>query len=57
MFKIGAVVIWVSLFAMVLSSVIRSEKIHANAHSVAQLHHTGKAVALDSSAALRSPLN
>jgi hypothetical protein len=57
MFKIGAVVIWIALFAMVLSSVIRSEKINATAHPVAQLHHTGKAVALDSSTALRSPLN
>jgi hypothetical protein len=38
MFKIGAVVIWIALFAMVLSSVIRSEKVDATAHSVAQLH-------------------
>jgi hypothetical protein len=43
MFKIGAVVIWIALFALVLSSVFRSEKIDATAHSVAQLHHTGKA--------------
>jgi hypothetical protein len=56
MFKIGAVVLWIALFAMVLSSVIRSEKINANAHSVAQPHHTGKAAALNSSAA-RPSLN
>ena len=42
MFKIGGVVIWLALFAMVLSSVIRSEKINATPHSVGQLHHTGK---------------
>ena len=44
MFKIGGVVIWLALFAMVLSSVIRSEKINATPHSVGQLHHTGKPI-------------
>jgi hypothetical protein len=42
MFKIGGVVIWITLFAMVLSSIIRSEKINATPHSVGQLHHAGK---------------
>ena len=41
-FKIVGVVIWITLFAMVLSSVIRSEKINATPHSAGQLHHTGK---------------
>ena len=44
MFKIGGVVIWITLFAMVLSSIIRSEKINATPHSVGQLHHTGKTI-------------
>jgi hypothetical protein len=43
MFKIGGGVIWVALFAMVMTSVIRSENINATPHSVGQLHHTGKA--------------
>jgi len=38
MFKLAGVVIWITLFAVVLNSVIRSEKIDATAHSVAQLH-------------------
>jgi hypothetical protein len=42
MFKSGALVIWIALFAVVLSSVIRSEKIGAAGNSVAQLHHIGK---------------
>ena len=42
MFKIGGVVIWLALFAMVLSGVIRSEKINATPRSVGQLHHTDK---------------
>jgi len=42
MFKTVGVVIWVTLFAAVLSSVFRSEKINATPHSVGQLHHTGK---------------
>jgi len=42
MFKIGGVVIWIALLAIVLSSVIRSERIDAAAHSVAQLHHSAK---------------
>jgi hypothetical protein len=42
MFKIGGVVIWIALLAIVLSSVIRSERIDATAHSVAQLHHSAK---------------
>jgi hypothetical protein len=43
MFKIGGVVIWIALLAMVMSSVIRSETVNATPHSVGQLHHTGKA--------------
>jgi uncharacterized membrane protein YagU involved in acid resistance len=42
MFKIVGVVIWITLLAGVLSSVIRNEKINATPHSVGQLHHTGK---------------
>jgi hypothetical protein len=42
MFKIVGVVIWVSLFAIVMTSVVRSEKINATPHS-GQLHHTAKA--------------
>jgi hypothetical protein len=42
MFKIVGVVIWISLFAIVLTSVVRSEKINATPHSAGQLHHSGK---------------
>lgn len=42
MFKIVGVVIWISLFAIVMTSVVRSEKINATPHSAAQLHHTAK---------------
>jgi hypothetical protein len=42
MFKIVGVVIWITLLAVVLSSVIRNEKINATPHSVGQLHHTDK---------------
>jgi hypothetical protein len=42
MLKIAGVVTWIALFALVLTSVIRSEKINATPHSVGQLHHTGK---------------
>jgi hypothetical protein len=40
MFKIVGVVIWIAAFAMVLSSIIMSEKTNATPHSVGQLHHT-----------------
>jgi hypothetical protein len=43
MFKIGGIVIWIALLAMVMTSVIRSEKVNAAPHSVGQLHHAGKA--------------
>jgi hypothetical protein len=42
MFKIVGGVIWLALFAMVLSSVFRSEKINAAPESAGQLHHAGK---------------
>ncbi|SHN84109.1 hypothetical protein SAMN05444170_5782 [Bradyrhizobium erythrophlei] len=42
MFKIVGAVIWIVVFAMVLSSVFSSEKINAAPQSVGQLHHTGK---------------
>jgi hypothetical protein len=42
MFKIVGVVIWISLFAIVMTSVVRSEKINATPHSAGQLHHTAK---------------
>ena len=42
MFKIVGAVIWIVVFAMVLSSVFRSEKINAAPQSVGQLHHTAK---------------
>jgi hypothetical protein len=41
MFKICGVAIWITLFAVVLTSVIRGEKINATPHA-GQLHHTGK---------------
>ena len=40
MLKIAGVVTWIILFALVLTSVIRSEKINATPNS--QLHHTAK---------------
>ena len=43
MFKIVGGVIWITLFAIVLSSVIGSEKINAAPQSVGQLHHNSKA--------------
>jgi hypothetical protein len=42
MFKIAGAVIWVTLFAMVLTSVIRSEKINATPHAAAQVHHVAR---------------
>jgi hypothetical protein len=42
MFKIVGAVIWIVVFAMVLSSVFRSEKINAAPESAGQLHHAGK---------------
>lgn len=42
MLKIAGIVSWIVLFALVLTSVIRSEKISATPHSLAQLHHNGK---------------
>jgi hypothetical protein len=42
MLKIAGIATWIILFALVLTSVIRSEKINATPHSVGQLHHTGK---------------
>jgi hypothetical protein len=42
MFKIVGAVIWVTLFAAVLTSVIRSEKINATPHAAGQLHHMAK---------------
>ena len=41
MFKICVVVIWIGLFALVLSSVVRSEKINTEPHS-AHPHFTAK---------------
>ena len=41
MLKFGLVAIWIALLAVVLSSVIRSEKVD----SVAQLNHTAGRVA------------
>jgi len=43
MFKIVGVVTWIILFALVMTSVIRSEKINAAPHAVGQLHHAAKA--------------
>ena len=43
MFKIVGVVIWLILFALVMTSVIRSEKINATPHGVGQLHRAAKA--------------
>jgi len=42
-FTAGGVVIWVSLLAMVMSSVIRSEKINATPHSARQIHYATRA--------------
>ena len=42
MFKIIGVVTWIILFALVMTSVIRSEKINATPHSAGQLHHSAK---------------
>ena len=44
MLKIVGAVIWIVVFAMVLRSVFRSEKINAAPQSVGQLHHTAKAL-------------
>jgi hypothetical protein len=41
-FTAGGVVIWVSLLAMVMSSVIGSEKLKATSHS-SGIHHASKA--------------
>jgi hypothetical protein len=41
MFKVGGGVIWVALLAMVMTSVIKSEKINATPHSVGH-HHVVK---------------
>ena len=40
MFKIVGGVIWIALFALVLTSVIKSEKINAAPHPPGQVHHT-----------------
>jgi hypothetical protein len=42
MFKIFGVVIWISLFSLVMTSIVRSEKISATPHAGGQLHHTAK---------------
>jgi hypothetical protein len=42
MFKVAGAVIWVALFALVLTSVIRSEKLNATPHSAGQLHHAAR---------------
>jgi hypothetical protein len=42
MFKVVGAVVWVTLFAAVLTSVIRSEKINATPHAGAPLHHIAK---------------
>jgi hypothetical protein len=42
MFKIAGVVIWVTPFAVVLSSVIRTEKTNATPQSARQVHYAGK---------------
>lgn len=41
MFKIVGVVTWIILFALVMTSVIRSEKISATPHA-GQLHHAAR---------------
>jgi hypothetical protein len=43
MFKIGGGVVWIALLAMVMTNVIRSEKINPTPYSAGQLHHAGKA--------------
>jgi hypothetical protein len=35
-------VTWIILFAMVMTSIIRSEKVNAASRSVGQLHHAAK---------------
>ena len=42
MFKTMCFVIWVTLLAVVLTSIFTSENISAAPHSAGQLHHTNK---------------